>query len=362
VPLGCERHTAAIYDRGGFTRVGIIDPLTSVTWSRVRDDISTASFTTTAPTMECLKMLDNVEPGRHELVIFRGSARVWEGPITLIQDSPDSVAIEAKDVMHYAYRTAMHAQYNNNNPNTTSVVLRARNILIAELARKEALVPPINVVPYIQLFSKSDDARTSRKSLAFASSVYQDIDNMASRAGLDYTVIGRRILLFDTHRKIGQTPVVTEKDFIGPILASTYGMELATRAYTNDGAGHAGVAGGIDAYYGEWEIVDTAYDEEQTTAPTPTELTSQAVRNLKGRKPTPMVIRVPDGTRLNPNGVLNIDDLVPGVWIPLQANLLRRNATQMQKLNRLLVTETATEGEQISVTLGNINTDDEPAA
>lgn len=359
MPLGCETHKAFVYDRGGFTRLGAIDPLTVCRWNRVRDDISIGTVATTAPTMECLRLMEQVEPGRHELVIFRGAERVWEGPITLIQDTSDSIIIEAKDVFHYAYRTVMHAEYNNNYPNTTTVVGRAATILAAELARKEALDPPINVVPYIQEFHSSDDAGTSRRTLPYQSSVYQDIDSMAQRAGLDYTVIGRRILLFDVHRKIGQTPVVTEKDFIGPVVASTYGMELATRAFTNDGEGHAGIAGGIDPYYGEWEIVDTAYDEDQTATPTQAELQSQAERNLKGKNPTPLLLRIPDGSRLNPNGVLSMSHLVPGVWVPLRANLLRRNGTQMQKLNVLNVTETSA-GEVITVTFGSINVDDEP--
>lgn len=363
MPLGCENHTAAIYDRGGFTRLGAVDLLTSVAWSRVRDDISTASITTSSPSMECLRLLEQVEPGRHELVIHRGSERVWEGPITLIADSSTAVTIEAKDVMHYAYRTVMHAEYNNNSVSAggtgaTSVVQRAQLVLTTELARKEALTPPINVVPYITAILGDDDARTTRKTFAYQSSVYQDLDSMAARAGLDYTVVGRRIILFDTHRRIGQTPVVTEKDFIGPIVASTYGMQLATRAWTNDGAGNAGVAGGIDDYYGEWEIVDTAYDEEQTAAPTPTELTSQAVRNLKGKNPTPILLRIPDGTRVNPNGVLSMSVLVPGVWVPLRATLLRRNGTQMQKLNVLSVVETHA-GEVITVTFGAVNVEDE---
>jgi hypothetical protein len=64
-----------------------------------------------------------------------------------------------------------------------------------------------------------------------------------------------------------------------------------------------------------------------------------------------MVARVPDNTRLNPDGVLSIDDLVPGVWVPLSVSVPGRTLTQVQKLDKMSVEETAGEGEVIKVTL-----------
>jgi hypothetical protein len=349
-----------VFDRGGMTRLGVIDPLSAVSWNRVRDDISFGNIITSQPTMQCLQLLEQIEPNRHELVIFRGQERVWEGPITLVVYRRDAVEIEARDVMHYAHRTVLRAAYNNNYPNIATTTQRAVNVLTGELARKEALDPPINVLPHLIAEHRTWDSRTSRGTAPSQSTVFEDIDSMAAKAGLDYTVVGRAIILFSTKTALGRTAQVTEADFIGDLRVTAYGMEHATKAWVNDGQGNIGYAGvDVDPYYGEWEILDSAYDEEKgTDAPTVAELFSQAERNLSGRNPVPLAVKVPDGSRLNPEGVLQIGDLVPGVHIPLRATLTARVVNQMQKLNIVKVVEDAN-GEVITVTMTQAAADEE---
>lgn len=358
--IGCENHTAYVYDRGGAVRLFQIDPLTSVEWERLRDDISHAVVKIANPGPDCQRQMLSVHPNRMELVIFRGLERVWEGPISRIAYHRDRIEIEAKDVMHYAYRTIMHAEYRNAYPNIQTTIQRALNILGGELARKEALVPPINVLPYVTAYTTANDSETSKSTVPYESTVYDDIDAMAWRSGMDYTTIGRRILLFDTHTVWYTTPTVTEADFLSEIIVTQYGMEGATSAAVTSSTGVFAVAGADDPFYGEWEILDSAYNEDGTTAPTQAALLSQATRNLDGRNPVPMHVRVPDGSQLNPNGTLRMEHLVPGVRIPLRATLLTLEVAQMQKLDRVVVTEDGESGEKISVTLYPASLNDEP--
>lgn len=359
--LSCEMHTAYLYDRGGRKRLASLDDLSRVKWERRRDDPSTATVYIGTPGIECQKALGLAEAGRTELVIFRGKHRVWEGPIMRISYRGASVELEARDVMVYVVRTIMKGQYNNRHPNTSTVLARIERILRAELARKEALDPPINVLPYMQFIKatpgQAEDARTTAKTLPYEMTVFEHIDNYAARGGLDYTVVGRRVLFFDVHQKIGQTAMVTADDFIGDPVITQYGMELATYVAHTDGKGNWGDHGGTDPYYGLWEVLHQAYDEDGTDPqkpqdpPTTAELEDQAKRtHIQGSKP-PLVVRIPDNTRLNPNGVLTITDLVPGVWIPLSASLPGRTVSQMQKLDSMTVEETAENGEEIKVTL-----------
>jgi hypothetical protein len=74
--------------------------------------------------------------------------------------------------------------------------------------------------------------------------------------------------------------------------------------------------------------------------------------NVIGKNPPPTLVRLPENTLLNPNGVLNIQDLVPGVHIPLRASLFSIDLIQMQKLNTVSVTETGEDGEQITISIG----------
>jgi len=358
--LNCEVHTAYIYDRGGANRLFQINPLTSVEWERLRDDISHGVVTIVNPGPDCQRQMLSVHPNRMELVIFRGKDRVWEGPISRIAWHRDRIEIEAKDVMHYAYRTIMRAAYKNAYPNVQTTIQRALNVLGGELTRKEALDPPINVLPYVTAYTTANDSETSKSTVPYESTVFDDIDAMAWRSGMDYTVIGRRILLFDTHTVFYTTPAVTEADFLSEIIVTQYGMEGATHAAVTSSTGVVGTVGANDPFYGEWEILDSAYNEDGTTDPTQAALISQAQRNLDGRNPVPMHVRVPDGSQLNPTGTLTLADLVPGARIPLRATLLTLKVAQMQKLDRVVVTEDGEAGEKIAVTLYPASLNDEP--
>lgn len=358
--LSCSKHTAYLYDRGGRRKLAALDDLSRVKWERRRDDPSTATVYVGSPGIECQKALGLAEAGRVELVIFRGTERVWEGPITRISYRGNSVEIEARDVMVYVVRTIMRGEYDNRYPNTSTVLARVDRILTAELARKEALDPPINVLQYIEYIyateGEAEDARTTARTLPYEMTVFEHIDSYAARGGIDYTVVGRRILFFDVHQRIGQTPMVTADDFLGDPIITQYGMELATYVAHTDGKGHWGDAGGVDPYYGEWEMLHQAYDEDAQGAnpadpPSVAELESQAARTYRQGSKPPLVVRIPDNTSLNPNGVLTIADLVPGVWIPLSASLPGRTVSQMQKLDSMTVEETADKGEEIKVTL-----------
>jgi hypothetical protein len=64
----------------------------------------------------------------------------------------------------------------------------------------------------------------------------------------------------------------------------------------------------------------------------------QTVRNLNNRYPSPVVVRVPDNSRLNPDTGLTINDLVPGVRIPLSATQTCKKLAQEQKLDKVTFT------------------------
>ena len=148
----------------------------------------------------------------------------------------------------------------------------------------------------------------------------------------------------------------------GDVIVTEYGLEGATRAYVTDGQGRWGASGLAtpDPYYGEWEIVDTVYQEGDEIEEVPiAEMESQARRNLSGRNPVPVVVRVPDGSRLNPNGALSMSDLVCGARIPLVATLVARGEVEMmQKLDAVTVEESGEEGESITVTMSPASADD----
>lgn len=584
MPLGCSRHTADVYDRGGFTRVGSLDLMTSVSYNRVRDDMSAATLKIEAQTPECHALLEGIEPNRHEIVIFRDGERVWEGPISWVEYASDEVTIEAKDISYYLYRLTMKQAYDNSaitpkngrkvrnlwtNPsyqidvttnmfsnmtvarvvfsaelpgasdtailqgttaaapttntyvyqevnsstvaasvgkylafsvlvrgmsasagyqsvsiefrdsanvtipgatvistitrtdNTTGVRLavvgqipagaqiirgilrtysnaagaapgasqrmltdswmltvgdtqedalgnaskfwdgttddstqyrydwvgtaglsatdrteliwdavhkRLAKIIKTEIARRETEVPPVNVLPYAIAYTGGSDTETRRVTPQRFSTVFEELDHMAQYAGLDYTVIGRRLILSDVHTVFHTTPEMTEADFSGPVIVTAYGMQHATHATSTDGEGIYGEAGGPDPYYGSWEILQTSQKEEEgevaegETPPDPPDaatLQRQAIAMLNGTNPVPFIVRLPDGSSVNPNGQMTFEHLVPGARVPLRATLTARKFSMMQKMDSVEVSDDES-GEAITVTLSQASHLDVP--
>lgn len=356
MPLGYEVQHAELFDRGGMVRIGPLDGVTRIQWERLRDDKSSAKVNLTAPSPECMsRVLSKLEAARTELVIYRGNERVWEGPVNRVAWKADSVEIVANDVVQYVDDTVMRSGYDNTYPNVTSVLDRMVTIMDGELTRKELLDPPINVLPYLDSRPTPDDARTSRKTLPWEYTVFEHLEQLAWRAGLDYTALGRSLILWDTHAEaMGRTQTVTAEDFVGDVIITSYGSQTVTFAAVTDGMGNVGTAGGVDEYYGLIEILDTAYDEENDEGEPPTsdEMASQAERNMAGRLPTPTVVRVPDGSRINPQSTsLDLAHMVPGIWVPLRADLPGKTLTQMQKIDEVRVEYRPDEGESFAVTM-----------
>jgi hypothetical protein len=400
--LGCGHHRVFIYDQpkydtglGRYVAAlrGEIKPLARVQWGRKRDDIGNCLITTNGFDQDCCELLGELRSWAHEVVIFRDDVRVFEGPITRITYTSTDVEIEAKDVMAYLYRRVMRQGYNDRyrridlTPNTppkpidpdhpnsqkggpyeiigvNTVVQRALQIALNALAYRDPAV-----LPYLTAITYPGDAPEQRVVYDYQKTAWEEIDDMAATAGLDYTTVGRRIMFWDTHRTIGRLPEMRDGDFSDPVIVTEYGMNLSNWYAVTNNTGVAGVAyphqltasNWADGY-GPVEMVSSAYGEQQgskvsTDALSPAEkaklvdsFTKQAKRGVASRYPTPVVVRVPDNSALNPQVNLSINHLIPGVWIPLRATLTCRKLAQWQKLDSVDVEEIAGV-EQVRVTM-----------
>ena len=366
-----SEHTAFIYDRGGRTRVGQLVDVSEIHWERDRDAISEASLVVQGAACRAQKdLISKIIEKRHELVIFRGKDRVWEGPISLVGDEADKLTLSAKDVCWYLFSTPLSKVWDNSTAGSgvTQTTSRLEQIITYELSTSrvgrrlgggtitvpgwETLSPPANILPFLQVHHFPNEVKTATKTLAFQMTVGEHLAGLARTGGLDYTAVGRAIHLWDTSRNLGRTRTLTEKDFFGPIIVTSYGSDHTQIAAVvgHDGAyGEAVNPEHLDLY-GPWTKVFTPYNEEGTQAPTQGELNGQAARNTSGRSPVPVEVRVPDNSTIRLSHDLTINDLIPGVQMPLLATLNARARNQLQKLDRVSVKETA-QGETIQVTL-----------
>lgn len=383
--LGCGDNRAFVYKRGGVEMVGEITNMDQIVWRRVRDDISACDISIRGWSQDCGELLSMLRSWMYEIVVFRdngdGPVRVWEGPITRISYEKDQVSIEAKDVMAYVYRRILRSGYNDSYRVTgrkyTGGVLTNPGVVIsqpkavterAKLIIQNALsYDDPNVLAYMRVFRNPDDARQSRVVPAYSRTAWQEVDDMAAKSGLDYTTAGRRIMLWDTHVPIGLLPEMRDGDFDNSPIVTEYGMQLANYYVVTNNSGVYGAADrfnpdGKPDYYGYIEMLVSAYGEsdgadavaqvltDAAKAALEESLSTQAERGIAARWPTPLIVRVPDNSTLNPDLNIGINQLIPGVHVPLRSDITLRTVSQMQKLDSVTVKQDAN-GETVTVTL-----------
>jgi hypothetical protein len=391
--LGEGEYRLHAFDQGGKRYRGEIKPISNLIWTRVRDDISTCTVRTNGFGEDCGRMMGELRTWAHELVLFRNGERVWEGPITRIGDETDTIEIEARDPMAYVYRAIMRQGYNDNYrrpkqgiQGTRSVVERAAIII------QNAMAPwdhSRNILPYLTVINYPNDARQSRTVLDWSKTAWGEVDDLAATAGLDYTCVGRRIILHDTHRPVGLLAEMRGSDFFSPPIITEYGMSAANVFGVTSSTG---VYGKYEFPEEDWfgagpiEQLASAYGEDAESAADPRTLTRaekehlaqvldlQAARNINGRWAAvhidkqgtddidddttvagkvfgaPIVVRVPDNSRLHPETAVGIQQLVPGVHIPLRVQTRVRAVAQVQKLDLLhVVVEGGVESVQVTM-------------
>lgn len=389
-----ENHTAMIFDRGGTRRLGPLLDMTKVVWDRRRDSISEANVRIDGDACsEQADFLASIRSHRHELVIFRGNDRVWEGPVHRAALHGSYAEIAAKDVLQYPLKTPMTQKYDNsfNGDGVTEVSTRIGDILAYELAHDriefipdgpdaaaliaewiaeggtatpvtggwdvlvegwENLDPPVNILPHMVIHHFLDEARTGAVTLPFQMTVGEHLESLSRTSGIDYTAVGRAIHVWDVSRSIGRIGTWTEANFFSDVKITEYGADHAQSSYTVGQNGTYGSALNLRnlRYYGPWTTIFTAYNEEATSAPTQEELNSQSQRNLSGRSPVPIEVRIPDNSSIILTDTLTINQLVPGTQVLLRATLNARKMTQLQKIDSVKVTETA-QKETVQVVL-----------
>lgn len=363
-------HTAHFFDRGGTRRIGPALDLYSVKWNRVRDAVSESTISIAGTNCDNSRdFLEGLRAHRHEMVIFRGEDRVWEGPINRIADYGTRFEINAHDVMEYLLHQPLTQKWSSAYPNNEPVTTRIERIIRWEMTHGrtqtavggrqvaipawESLNPPANVVPHVRVHHFPNEAGTSTVTYPGEMTVGAHLQGLARQSGIDFTVIGRALHIWDVSRSLGQTAPMTDENFLANVILTEYGSDHAQAAYVTGNSGVYGEAANPDGldYYGPWTKVFTNYNEEGTQAPTVAELNSQAQRNLTGRSPVPIEVRIPDNSTILLTEALSIDHLVPGTRIPLRAVLTTRKMDQMQKIDSVTITETPERGENIQVTL-----------
>lgn len=302
---------------------------TQLDWDRRLDDVSEAVVQ--IPASEC-KRIGAVQPWRHELSISRDNQEQWVGPVRVPIDCVSGITIKATDVLGWLQRRIIHALHDWAGMDVGSVQMAI------ELIQDGYAPDDPNVLQFLTGLGVGDiGGRTYLANSAYVIDALVDL----AKGSLDFTTIGRRVIVMPEGHVLGKTAMLTCEHFQTDLCRSSDGDAYASRAVVT-GVGVTGEAGGKDDYYGLVEVLkDDQAIGRQATAD------ANAAGLLSGRNRVPDLIQPPAGAGLSPDAPVCLSELVPGVTVPVAINCTCRGITQDQRLTGLKVSVSA-EGETVA--------------
>lgn len=304
-------------------------------WERQLDAVSEA---TVQLPRGCCGKLAGLEPWRHELAISRDGEEQWCGPVRVVPNCVSGIVLKATDLLGWLQRRVIHTTHD-----WSAVDMGAVQAAV-ELIKDGFAPDDPNALKYLTSFGIG--VIGGRTYAANSKYVIDALTDLAA-GSIDFTVIGRRIIIMESGYSLGRTPMLTCDHFQGDLCTTKDGDGYASRAVVT-GTGVTGVAGGTDPYYG---LVETLTDNQAIGRQTTADATAAGL--LKGKEMVPLLIQPPQGSGLAPDAPVCLKDLVPGVTVPVSIDCTCRTATQDMRLTQLKVSVSA-EGETIAPLLSPI--------
>ena len=331
--LGCGNYRAAVFDRCESAKVADLDDITYLMWQRVLDGHSEA-VVEVGRNAACCRALENVRAGRHELVIWRDNEQVWSGPLMLPDYDADVSVLRARDRWVQLDGHAIRDDMELSGDYTDIAVTLLRHAL----AHPDGGADETCILP--NLDARPTGVLTDVEYKAYQRSMGAELRNLV-RGPLNATFLGRRLVLFGP-QGLGRTAMLQDKDFLDQITVVEDGYALATRVIVV-GDGVVGVCGGTDPYYGLWEriIQDNTITSQRG---------AEALACAELQSHPPLVVSVPNGAQLSQKAPVSIQELVPGVVVPVWSQQTCREVNQNLVLTRLQV-EYGQGVEKVMVTL-----------
>jgi hypothetical protein len=337
--LGCpEGYAVEVMGRGGRDTVARLAPseVVSVRWDRHLSATSGAVVEVRPRSAECAGAVAGLIPWAHEMRIWRDADPVWAGPVTDVADNGEAVTVTCRDLTGWLPRRIVHEGYDfAKMPMDISTV--------ADVMISDAYAPADpDAIRWIRRF---DTGITVARAVA-PESVMADADlSDLVRLGLEWTVVGRRIMLFGGSAMPphgARLNRLAANDFTGPQGVVRTGEPTVTRAVVQ-GGGVRGVAGGVDPVLGLHERLDT-----QTAVTTGWDAEVAANAALY---PAAGVLLAGGDLGLVPFAPVTVPELVPGVSCPVSAAGAALVADTVATLTKVSATWGADGGEKVTVTL-----------
>lgn len=248
--LGCARsYVVELRTRGGRAKVAVFGQgVTGVQWSRVLTGVSEAAVTVVPRSRACARDLNRATGWAHELCVWRDGERVWEGPLIDKDDTGNEVVLTARDLSAWWAKRIVHQGYRTMG-DPVDVTRIAEAVLVDAFTPDDPdAIKGIERVPTGIL--------TEREVAGESVMADADIADLV-QLGMDWTVVGRRTLLFGGRAPLGRIPALSRRHFTGNLPVTEAGAGVTTRVVVQ-GGGVRAVAGGVHEGLGLLERIVTA--------------------------------------------------------------------------------------------------------
>lgn len=346
--LGCGTPSVFVADRCGSRNLYEITDFSELAWPRVIDEASEATVRVTLAgntDAACCAGLAATRSWAHSLVVLRDGERVWEGPIVNIAMNRDEALLTARDVTAWLDVRTTHDEIDITLD--TDLADIATRVITSALAPDDpCILQYLEVVPTGTLSTLTLDPNME---------VAGDVLRELARSGLDYTAVGRMILLGPDIGGIypgGGAPFVhlLDEHFAGGLEIGEAGLEAATR-WIVQGDGVTGIDGGIDPFYG---LIERIAKEDGIAQQL--QVNGAATSRVEATNPPPLYVDSGAQAGLVPTAPVCIGDLIPGRLVHVTARDTCREVNQLLRLVAVNVSYTPADGEAVGITLAPVGT------
>lgn len=360
--LGCGVPTVFITSRCSGSMVCQFDlkDITNLTWNRKLDEMSTAEVTiglTGDASQTCCQCLAVVEPWCHELHIWRDGDEVWVGPIQAVKYERELVTVFASDSLAWLnvriladdldFQTLPTIGATGPEADLTDI---AKHIL-TKAFEEDVLIG--NNCEMQQLYTVQTGEPIQFYQEAFSDTAGDIFHNLADQTELNYTVLGRTIILIGDTLSLTSLGLLNDDHIMGDIEVVKDGAIQGNRYWIHweGDEGYPAVSETTDRYC--YSLIERIADGDGLGMVEDAEVA--AASYVSASSIAPRVISIPEGSRLSPDTPWTINQMVPGARVDVSITRLCLNLTQSFLLTGMEVAYSEGDGEMIGISLSPMN-------
>lgn len=348
--LGCGEPSFFITSRCSGTVTCVLDGLvTSATWGRKLDDVSTAMVTVDLSgdaASVCCACLSETEPWCHELHIWRDGDEVWCGPVQEIEYSYNKVVIKASDSLSWlgVRIPIVHIRPLVAEDLTTTAV----GMITAALNEESAIYS----CEVDNIFSQPTGVVMQVFYEAYKDSYLQNLRNIAA-LGLNFTTLGRTIVLVGSTAPLTPLVLLNDEHIIGDIQVTKDGTLQGNRYFVHFDGDFGVPASGEAVNKYCYNAIERILDGLGVV--TGVQAGATADSYVAASAIAPRMLIIPPGSRLSPDTPWTINQMVPGARVDVAVTRLCLDLTQSFILTEVEVSYNDADGESVGITLTPLN-------